>query len=121
MKAKTSIKAGFVTAEITTAVRHHLSVVAIILDNGAWGAEKAYQNTFFGGRLLGADIDSPPYDEVARLCGALGFAVEAPGDLRSALKKAIAGTRPAVIHAKIDPTALNPLRKDLFTPSEKES
>lgn len=108
---------GFTLAEITTAVRHGLPVVAVVLDNGAWGAEKAYQSEFFGGRLLGADIDSPPYDEVARLCGALGTAVHGPGELGPALSDALASGRPTVIHAKIDPTALQTLRKDLFKPS----
>lgn len=106
---------GFTMTEITSAVRHNLPVAAVVLDNGAWGAEKAYQNEFFGGRLLGAEIDSPPYGEVAKLCGALGFSVERPGDLGPVLTDALASGRPAVIHAKIDPGALNTLRKDLFS------
>lgn len=105
---------GFTMTEITTAVRHNLPVVAVVLDNGAWGAEKAYQNEFFGGRLLGAEIDSPAYDKLAELCGAAGFTVQAPGELEVALKKALAGNQPAVIHVKIDPAALSTLRKDLF-------
>jgi len=109
---------GFTLSEITTAVRYGLPVVAIVLDNGAWGAEKAYQKEFFGGRLLGAEIESPAYEEVARLCGALGFSVEKPGDLGPILKEALAAKRPAVIQVKIDPTALNALRKDLFKPTK---
>lgn len=110
---------GFTMAEITTAVRHGLPVVAIVLDNGAWGAEKAYQQEFFGGRLFGADIASPAYDQVARLCGAGGYAVERPGELGAALGEALAANVPAVIHAKIDPAALNTLRKDLFAAPAK--
>ena len=34
---------GYTLAEITTAVTYELAVVAMVLDNGAWGAEKAYQ------------------------------------------------------------------------------
>lgn len=105
---------GFTMAELTTAVRHDLRVVAVVLDNGAWGAEKAYQQEFFGGRLLGADIDSPAYDKVAELCGAAGYVAHKPGDLGAAIKVALAAKRPAVIHAKIDPNALTTLRKDLF-------
>ncbi len=105
---------GFTLAEITTAVQYALPVVAVVLDNGAWGAEKAYQNEFFGGRLLGADIVSPPYDEVARLGGAAGLSVEIPGALGPALTAAIEARRPSVIHVKIDPDALSTLRKDLF-------
>lgn len=107
---------GFTMAEITTAVRHDLPVVAIVLDNGAWGAEKAYQQEFFGGRLLGADIDSPAYDKVAALCGALGIAVDRPGQIGPALATAFAARRPSVLHVRIDPAALSTLRKDLFKP-----
>ncbi len=105
---------GFTMAEITSAVAHNLPVVAIVLDNGAWGAEKAYQMEFFGGRLLGAEIASPAYDKVAELCGAIGFAVTTPDQIGPAMAKALASKRPAVIHVKIDPEALNTLRKDLF-------
>ncbi|MEM7122218.1 MAG: thiamine pyrophosphate-binding protein [Pseudomonadota bacterium] len=105
---------GFTMAEITSAVHHNLGVIAVVLDNGAWGAEKAYQSEFFGGRLLGADIASPPYDEVARLCGANGWRAETPGELGAALEAALADGGPAVIHTKIDPTVLQTLRKDLF-------
>ena len=108
---------GFTMAEITSAVRHQLAVVAVVLDNGAWGAEKAYQQEFFGGRLLGADIDSPPYDEVARLCGANGFRASTPDELKSALQAALVSKEPSVIHVKIDPAALSTLRKDLFKPA----
>ena len=111
---------GFTLAEITTAVRHALPVVAVVLDNGAWGAEKAYQMEFFGGRLLGAEIDSPAYDEVARLCGARGYAVDSPGALEAALRDALTSGEPCVIHVKIDPAALSTLRKDLFKPAAGE-
>ncbi len=110
---------GFTMAELTTAIRHDLPVIAIVLDNGAWGAEKAYQQEFFGGRLLGADITNPPYDEYARICGARGYQVEKPGELSVALKQALSERVPAILHVKIDPTALSTLRKDLFRPLEK--
>ncbi len=110
---------GFTMSEITTAVRYQLPVIAIVLDNGAWGAEKAYQQEFFGGRLLGAEINSPAYDEVAKLCGADGYKASLPGEVGQALEQAINKKRPAVIHVKTDPSALNTLRKDLFEPSSK--
>lgn len=105
---------GFTMAEITSAVRHKLPVIAIILDNGAWGAEKAYQQEFFGGRLLGAEIDSPRYDKVADLCGARGWFVDQPGQLGQVIGEALATGEVCVIHVKIDPDSLSTLRKDLF-------
>jgi len=112
---------GFTMVEITSAVQNNLPVIAVVLDNGSWGAEKAYQQEFFDGRLLGANINSPAYDEVAKLCGADGYRAEVPGELGEALKTAIKNHRPAVIHVKIDPTALSTLRKDLFIPAWKKS
>ena len=105
---------GFTMAEITSAVQHQLPVIAVVIDNGAWGAEKAYQSEFFGGRLLGADIISPDYAEVAKLCGALGYSVDQAGGTAEALVDALAKKKPAVIHVKVDPKALSTLRKDLF-------
>ena len=105
---------GFTMSEITTAVRYKLPVIAVVLDNGAWGAEKAYQKSFFGSRFIGADIDSPPYDEVARLCHAQGLAAASPEELQAALSQALAADQPTVIHVRVDPDALSPLRHDLF-------
>jgi acetolactate synthase-1/2/3 large subunit/sulfoacetaldehyde acetyltransferase len=105
---------GYTMAEVTTAVQYGLPVVAVVLDNGAWGAEKAYQMEFFGGRLLGAEIDGPPMDQFARLCGAEGYSATEPGEVSAALSEAIDARKPAVIHVKIDPDALSTLRKDLF-------
>ncbi|MEM7207585.1 MAG: thiamine pyrophosphate-binding protein [Pseudomonadota bacterium] len=105
---------GFTMTEITTAVQYKLWVIAIVIDNGAWGAEKAYQTQFFGARLLGADIDSPDYSKVAELCGARGYAVDQPGGTTAALQDALAQKEPAVIHVKVDPNAIDALRKDLF-------
>lgn len=111
---------GFTMAEVTSAVRHRLPVIAIILDNGAWGAEKAYQQEFYGARLLGADIDSPAYDKHAALCGARGWAASTPEALQSALNEALACGEPSVIHVKIDPKALSTLRKDLFKNNDED-
>lgn len=107
---------GFTMAEIISAVQHDLGVIAVVLDNGAWGAEKAYQQEFFGGRLLGAEINSPPYNEVARLCGADGYRATTPDELAAAFGQALETDRPAVIHVMIDPESLSTLRKDLFKP-----
>lgn len=101
-------------AEISTAVEHGINTVAVVLDNGCWGAEKAYQRDFYNGRFMGADIKSPPYDEIARLSGARGWAVSRPGELAEALAEALAAQAPCVIHAKVDPDAIVSFRRDSF-------
>lgn len=101
-------------AEITTAVQSGINTVAVVLDNGCWGAEKAYQRDFYNGRFVGADIVSPPYDKVAELCGAAGYSASQPGELADALSKALASGRPSVIHVKVDPDAIVSFRRDSF-------
>ena len=101
-------------AEICTAVQHGLDTVAVVFDNGCWGAEKAYQRDFYQGRFIGSDIIGPPYNEVAELCGAKGYGVSQPGELSDALAEALKEGAPAVIHVKVDPNAMVSFRKDAF-------
>jgi acetolactate synthase-1/2/3 large subunit/sulfoacetaldehyde acetyltransferase len=101
-------------AEICTAVQHRLPTIAVVMDNGCWGAEKAYQRDFYNGRYIGSDIVSPPYDQVARLCGADGYAAKEPGELEGALRTAVASKRASVIHVKVDPEAIVSFRRDSF-------
>jgi len=105
---------GYTMIEIQTAIQYALPIVVVVLDNEAWGAEKAYQQEFYGGRLLGAEISSPRFDAFAALCGGKGIWVDGPGEMGPAVTEAIAANQTTVIQAKIDPGALMTLRKDLF-------
>ena len=105
---------GYTMIEIQTAISHKLPIVIIVLDNEAWGAEKAYQQEFYGGRLLGAEITSPRFDQFAQSCGGKGIGVDGPGDMAPALTQALASGETTVIQGNIDPGALMTLRKDLF-------
>jgi thiamine pyrophosphate-dependent acetolactate synthase large subunit-like protein len=105
---------GMTTSEIGTAVASGINTVCIVMNNGCWGAEKAYQRDFFGGRYLGADVPNPPYDRLAELWGAAGFRVEQAAQLESTLAAAIAAGRPAVVDVMVDPDALYSFRRDSF-------
>lgn len=111
---------GYTMIEIQTAISHALPIIIVVLDNEAWGAEKAYQQEFYGGRLLGAEIQSPRYDKFAELCGGKGIWVDGPGAMGPALQEAIASNQTTVIQAKIDPGALMTLRKDLFKAPQED-
>ena len=101
-----------VACEICTAVQSGIGSIGIVLDNGCWGAEKAYQRDFYNGRYIAESIVSPRYDEVARSCGADGYFVSRPGELADALGQAIKADKPAVIHVKVDSDAIVSSRKD---------
>jgi thiamine pyrophosphate-dependent acetolactate synthase large subunit-like protein len=108
---------GMNMAEITTAVKHGINSIAVIMDNGCWGSEIAYQKEFYNDRFIGADVLSPRYDEVARLCGANGYYASQPGETADALRDALAADKPAIIHVKVDPQAVMSFRKDGFSKS----
>lgn len=112
---------GMTTSELGTAVANEINTVCIVMNNGCWGAEKAYQRDFFDERYLGADIPNPPYDKLAELWGAKGFRVERAADLGGALREALNSGRPAVVDVQVDPKALYSFRRDSFKHRDKSS
>lgn len=112
---------GMTMSEIGTAVSAGINTVCIVMNNGCWGAEKAYQRDFFGGRYLGADVPNPPYDKVAELFGAAGFRVERTADIGGAVKAAVACGKPAIVDIQVDPNALYSFRRDSFASRAKSA
>ena len=105
---------GMTLSEISTAVSYGINTITLVLNNKCWGAEKAYQRDFFGERYLGADISSPPFDEIAELYGAKGYRVEKVNEIKSVVQEAINLKKPAVIDIMVDPDALYSFRRDSF-------
>jgi thiamine pyrophosphate-dependent acetolactate synthase large subunit-like protein len=89
--------------EIETAVRHHIGVVTIVMNNNCWGSEKAYQKHFSESGFIGCDIGNPRDDQLARLFGAAGYYVEHPDQVGDAVKAALGADAPAIIEIPIDP------------------
>jgi acetolactate synthase I/II/III large subunit len=89
--------------DLETAVRHGINTVTLVMNNGCWGSEKAYQKHFYAGRYIGCDIGNPRYDEYARLFGGAGFRVEHPDQVGDAVQAAFRAGKPAIIEIPIDP------------------
>ena len=89
--------------DMETAVRHGINVVTIVMNNGCWGSEKAYQKHFYKERYIGCDIGNPRYDEYARIFGGAGFYVEHPDQVGDVVKTALGAGKPAIIEIPIDP------------------
>ncbi|MEM5382651.1 thiamine pyrophosphate-binding protein [Paraburkholderia phymatum] len=105
---------GMTMSEIGTAVQSDIRSICVVMNNGCWGAEKAYQRDFFDGRYIGADVPNPPYDKVAGLFGAKGFRVDDASQFEHAFGEALACGKPAIIDVQIDPNALYSFRRDSF-------
>ena len=96
----------FNAQEFATAVEYNLPVVTVIMNNGSWGSEKAYQRYAFNERYVGADTLNPRYDKFAELFGGAGYYVERPADVGDALLAALKVGKPSIIEIPIDPDEL---------------
>jgi acetolactate synthase-1/2/3 large subunit/sulfoacetaldehyde acetyltransferase len=103
---------GMTMGEMATAVMHGIPTIAVVMDNGAWGSEIAYQRDFYDRRYIGAHVLSPRFDEVMKLTGGVGYAVTERGETADAVREAMKSGKPAVIHAKVDPDAVISFRTD---------
>ena len=84
------------------------------MNNGSWGAEKAYQRDFYNKRYIGSNISSPPFHKLAELYGAKGYYVDNLSNLEGVIKDALNCKKPSVINIQMDPKALYSFRKDSF-------
>ncbi|MFC1659909.1 thiamine pyrophosphate-dependent enzyme, partial [Gemmatimonadota bacterium] len=90
-------------AEVMTAVREEIPVIAIVANNHEWGAEKKNQIDYYGNRFVGSDLSTnPDFARVAEDMGALGFRVDHPDMVGDVMKEAIASGRPCVINAILE-------------------
>lgn len=111
---------GMTMGEMATAVMHNINAIAVVMDNGTWGSEIAYQRDFYNNRYIGAHVHSPRFDEVMKLCGGNGYFVTDAGGTADAVKQAMAAGKPAVIHVKVDPEAVVSFRKDALKKRGKD-
>ncbi len=88
-------------AELATAVRHKLPVVAIVFDDGAFGNVKRIQAERFGNRLIAWDLANPDFVRFAESFGARAWRAETPAALQRALAEALAERAPALIHVPV--------------------
>lgn len=103
-------------AEVMTAVRENIPVIAIVATNYEWGAEKKNQIDYYGNRFVGANLpENPDYEKLAENMGAMGFRVDHPDQVADVMKEAIASGKPCVINAIVqggEEVLAEPFRRD---------
>ncbi|MBI2857806.1 MAG: thiamine pyrophosphate-binding protein [Chloroflexi bacterium] len=91
--------------EFDTAARHGIPIVAVVANNGCWATCTNRQVRLFGQeRVVGTRLGFTRYEKMVADLGGYGEWVENPGDIKPALKRALASGVPACINVKIDPT-----------------
>jgi sulfoacetaldehyde acetyltransferase len=102
-------------SEVMTAVREQIPVIAVVINNNQWGAEKKNQIDYYGSRFVGTNLSNPDFAQLARDMGAEGYRLERTAEVRDAVQAAMRSGKPAVIDAIVDgsPEVLaEPFRRD---------
>ena len=100
---------GYSLAEFDTAVRHHLPLIVVIMNNRSWGATLHFQELAVGpDRVTNTRLDNGAYHDVARALGADGYHVTDKDGLERALTEALAKDRPACINVEVDIAPIPP-------------
>ena len=92
---------GMTMAEIETAVREGVRVVVLVFDNQRYGMIRVHQDQREA-VAVATELGPIDFAAVARACGARGVRVDDDAAFEPALRQALAGTGPTVIHLPID-------------------
>ncbi len=93
---------GYYPAEIDTAVRNGLPVVAVVGNDAAWGIEQHFQRAIYGeDRLVGTSLLATRYDLLTEVLGGHGEYVGQLEELEPALERAFASNKPACVNVAI--------------------
>lgn len=103
---------GMSLNEVLTCVREGIAVVAVVFNNGQWGAEKKNQIDYYADRFLGTNLKNPSFAAVARAMGADGVTVDHPDQVGDALRAALASGRPTVLELMLTQELGEPFRRD---------
>jgi len=90
---------GLNAVEMDTALRHDLPVVAVVVNDGAWGMIKAAQIGMYGrDRLVASELGYVRYDKWVEGFGGHGEFVDKPNDIRPAIQRALASGKPSCVN-----------------------
>jgi acetolactate synthase-1/2/3 large subunit len=83
--------------ELATAVRYSLPVVVLIHNDSTYGAIKNIQQHVFRGRYIDVNLNNPDFLAFAEAFGVPARRAETPGELRAAVRHALARKGPSLI------------------------
>ena len=101
--------------EVLTCVRENIPAIAVVFNNGQWGAEKKNQIDFYNDRYVGTNLDNPSFAEIAKSMGAQGIRVTKPEDIGQALNTLISQGKPGVLEVCVSRVLADPFRRDALS------
>jgi sulfoacetaldehyde acetyltransferase len=103
---------GMSLAEILTCVREDIPAVAVVFNNGQWGAEKKNQIDYYADRYIGTNLKNPSFAGIAKAMGADGITVDHPDQIGDALRQATGSGRATVLELMLTQELGDPFRRD---------
>jgi sulfoacetaldehyde acetyltransferase len=103
---------GMSLAEVMTCVREDIPAVAVVFNNGQWGAEKKNQIDFYGERFVGTNLENASFAGIAKAMGADGIVVDRPDQVGDALRSATSSGRCTVLEVMVNQELADPFRRD---------
>ncbi|MGH6944706.1 MAG: sulfoacetaldehyde acetyltransferase [Geminicoccaceae bacterium] len=103
---------GMSLAEVLTCVRESIPAIAVVFNNGQWGAEKKNQIDYYADRYVGTNLANPSFAGIARAMGAQGVTVDAPDQIGDALGEAVRSNACTVIELMLTQELGEPFRRD---------
>ena len=106
---------GMSLNEMLTCVRENIPVIAVVFNNGQWGAEKKNQVDFYDNRYVGTNLTNPSFAEISKTMGGEGMKVTKPEEVGPALKALLATNKPGVLEIVVSRTLADPFRRDALS------
>ena len=110
---------GMSLAEVLTCVRENIPTIAVVFNNGQWGAEKKNQIDYYDDRYVGTNLDNPSFAGIAKAMGAEGITVSHPDEIGDALQSAIGSNRCTVLELMVGEDLAEPFRRDALKKPER--
>ena len=90
--------------ELSSAVRHRIPLVTVLLADGAFGNVRRIQEEHYGNRLIACDLANPDFLRFAESFGVAAERARTPHELRAALRRGIARRDgPTLIEVPVGP------------------
>merc|ERR1719187_2355405 len=102
---------GMSLNEVLTCVREEIPVIAVVFNNGQWGAEKKNQVDFYDNRYVGTNLTNPSFAAISKTMGGEGLMVTKPEEVGPALKALLATNKPGVLEIVVSRTLADPFRR----------
>jgi sulfoacetaldehyde acetyltransferase len=103
---------GMSLMETLTCVRENIPVVAVVFNNGQWGAEKKNQIDYYANRFVGTNLKNPNFAAVAQSMGAEGIRIDNADQLGDALRQACGSNKPTILEVMATQALGEPFRRD---------